>query len=110
MRKTIPMKEAVDNILTICDHYMIDIIQYKENDIPDGKQDSGHHFTIKRNQSFNFEGDNPGLIIYYRPWIRGTEELSVEGFRNHLNYGKRICDCVDELNEYLKDKLVLEEE
>lgn len=109
MRRNITMQEAVEVILTICDHYFIDVIQYKENDIPDGKQNSENMFTIKRNIGYNFDSDNPGLTVYYRPWVRSMSELSVEEFRNLLNCGQRIADCVDELNEYLKDKLILED-
>ena len=109
MKKIISMQEAIDKITEICNYYKIPIIQYKENDLPDGRQGSNDIISINRQIGYNFEDDNPGYFAHYLPWIRSMTTLSEEEFDEILRQGKRVQECVHELNEYLNNTLIKED-
>ena len=108
MKKTISMAEANARIIEICSQYHVPITQYRENDLPDGRQTSEDIISINKQGGFNFNDDTPGYFAYYLPWIRSMTTLSEEEFDELLIHGKRVQECVKELNEYLADKLITE--
>ena len=110
MRKQVSMKEACERIFEICEHYKVPVTQYRENDIPDGRQNSEDRISINRQMSFNFNDDAAGYYVQYLPWLRSMTTLTEEEFDDLLNLGKRIQDCVKELNEYLNTIIITEVE
>ena len=110
MRRQISMQEANDKIFEICDQYKVPIVQYKENDIPDGRQNSDDIISINRQMGFNFDQDAPGYFVYDLPWVRCMTTLDEEEFNDLLIHGKHVQDCVRDLNEFLNSVLIIEKE
>lgn len=108
MKESISMSEAIERITEICEHYKVPITQYKENDLPDGRQGSDDIISINRQMGYNFDQDKPGYFARYLPWIRSMTTLEPEEFDQLLQHGKNVRDCIEELNDYLANKLITE--
>lgn len=108
MRKQISMQEANNKIFEICNQYKVPIVQYKENDIPEGRQNSDDIISIRRQIKFNFDQDVPGYFVCYLPWIRCMTTLYEEEFNELLIHGKHVQDCIKDLNEFLNNVLIIE--
>lgn len=114
MRQPVPMKEACERIFEICEQYKVPITQYKENNIPDGIMDNDDDYisisSISRQINFNSNDEAAGYFVQYLPRLRGATTLTEEEFDDLLNLGKRIQDCIKELNEYLNTIIIIEVE
>lgn len=106
MRKQMSMQEATDMIYEICNCYDVPLSQSRQN-IPEGRQGSDDIISIIYQLHFN--PDELGYFVQYSPWVRSMTTLTTQEFEELLIHGKKVLDCVNELNDFLNGIVIVEE-
>ena len=103
-------REALQKIKEICEAHKVPIVFYSEDDFPDGAQGSDNVISIsKKDIHFKYDGDEAYWVVKYQPWIRVMpSNLDLESFDTILAQGKRVRDCVAEINFFFENKKVVE--
>ena len=104
------MKDALEKIKEICESFSVPIVFYNENDFPDGRQTTEDVISISKSGiTTKFEPDYVYFEVKYFPWIRVMpRDLELEDFDKILDQGKRVRNCVSQINDFFADKRVRE--